>query len=361
MKWQNISIRVGTLAVLTAMLLRFAISGALGNAWDLFAQPELASFLLYSETGRSPEPTPPTETSTPTETEPGPTAPSVTEPPVTEPAPTQPKPTEPAPTEPKPSNPVQTIGAVFTSEDAKYFSVTYAFSMSSKPDVKKLLTQKLSWNLVSNAPTVLIVHSHGTEAYTKTADSQYQNHAAYRTTDDKYNMISVGDELTRLLEAKGIQVIHDRTAYDYLDYDNAYEKSRVAIQNYLKEYPSIKLVLDLHRDAVQNSDGSQWATKATVNGQNSAQLMLVVGSNSSGQSNPNWQTNLSVAEKLAVLMEKANAGVNRPVQVRYKRYNQDLGPVSLIVEVGAAGNTHAQALNAMPALADAIYALAKGT
>lgn len=343
MKWHNISIRVGTLAVLAAMLLRFALSGALGNAWGIFAQPELASFLLYSETGRTPEPAAPTDTTANT------TAPIQTEPPVTEPPATQP-PTPPSIVKPS-----------FTVSDSQYFSVTYSFTMNSKPNLQKLLVQKLSWDLTGDKPTVLIVHSHGTEAYTKTADSQYENHAAYRTADDRYNMISIGDELTRLLEAQGIKVIHDRTAHDYLDYDNAYNNSRTAVQQYLKQYPSIKVVLDLHRDSATNADGSQWATQATVNGQDSAQLMLVVGTNGAGQSHPNWQTNLSVAEKLAVLMEKENEGVNRPIQIRYKRYNQDLCPASLIVEVGTAGNTHAQAINAMPALADAIAALAKGT
>jgi stage II sporulation protein P len=60
-------------------------------------------------------------------------------------------------------------------------------------------------------------------------------------------------------------------------------------------------------------------------------------------------------------MERNDPGVSRPIQVRYKPYNQDLSVGSLLVEVGTAGNTHAQALNAMPALADAIAALAKGT
>lgn len=344
MKWQNISIRTGTLAVLTAMLLRFALSGAFGNAWGLFAQPELASFLVYSETGRSPEASVPEDTTTPPETPP---------------APTEPQPTEPLPT--NPTVPVKPATPIFTEADSQYFSVTYSFDIASKPNLQKLLIQRLSWDLTGEEPTVLILHSHGTEAYTKTADSQYENYAAYRTMDDRYNMISIGDELTRLLEQQGIKVIHDRTAYDYRDYDNAYEKARTAVQEYLKEYPSIKVVLDLHRDSAQNTDGSQWATKATVNGQDAAQLMLVVGTNGAGQAHPNWQTNLSVAEKLAVLMEKANAGVGRPVQIRYKRYNQDLCPASLIVEVGTAGNTHTQAMNAMPALADAIVALAKGT
>lgn len=355
MKWNKFSIRVGTLAVLAAMLLRFALSGVFGNAWGLFAQPELASFLLYSESGRDPQVPVTDPTAGPIQT--GPTQ--------TEPDPTAPPPTVPQPTDPTvpsdPLRPVTPTKPVFTAADSQYFSVTYTFTLNNKPDTKKLLTQKLSWDLTTDKPTVLIIHSHGTEAYTKTPDSQYDNHAAYRTTDDRYNMISIGDELTRLLEEQGIHVIHDRTAYDYLDYDNAYDNARKAIQAHLKENPSIKMVLDLHRDAVTNSDGSQWATKATVNGQSAAQIMLVAGSNAAGQSHPNWQTNLSIAEKLAVLMEKENDGVGRPVQVRYKRYNQDLCPASLIVEVGTAGNTHAQALNAMPALAQAIIDLAHGT
>lgn len=344
MNWRNMTIRVGVLAVLTAMLLRFAGSGLFGSAWGIFAQPELASFLIYSETGRSPE-APTTDTTTDAITD-------------TTTAPTQ---TEPAPTDPEPTTPIKPVTPMFTVADSQYFSITYSFTMNSKPNTQKLLVQKLTWDLTGDEPTVLILHSHGTEAYTKTVDSQYDNYAAYRTMDDRYNMISIGDELTRLLEEQGIKVIHDRTAYDYLDYDNAYTKARTAIQDYLKEYPSIKVVLDLHRDAAENADGTQWATQATVNGKDAAQIMLVVGTSASGQSHPNWQTNLSVAEKLAVLMEKDDPGVCRPIQVRYKRYNQDLCPASLIVEVGTAGNTHAEAVNAMPALAEAIARLALGS
>ena len=231
---------------------------------------------------------------------------------------------------------------------------------SYRPDTKGLLLQKLSWNLTGSKPTVLIVHTHGTEAYTRTSDTYYDGHAAYRTTDDRYNMISLGDELTRLLEEAGIKVIHDRTAFDYLDYDNAYAKSRAAVQKHLKENPSIKLVLDLHRDAMQNADGSQYVTSATVNGQASAQLMFVVGTDAGGEKHPNWKNNLGIAEKLNVLMEKDEDGICRPIKLRSKRYNQDLAAGALIVEVGTAGNTHTQAMNAIPVLADAIVALAKG-
>lgn len=342
MKWNNLTLRVGVLAVVAAMLLRFAGSGIFGNAIGIFAQPELASFLIYSETGRLP-PLPSTD----------PTSGSSCVP-TTQPTTA---PTAPPPTAIPPTVPIDPGTSMFTEEDAKYVKFTYSCSL--RPDYKKLLLQKLSWDLTSDKPTVLIVHTHGTEAYTKTPDANYQNHAAFRTTDDRYNMISIGDELTRLLEAEGIHVIHDRTAHDYLDYDNAYENSRKAVQAYLKEYPSIKLVLDIHRDALTNSDGSQVATSATVNGKPSAQLMYVSGSNDSA-THPNWQKNLSLIEKLHVVTEKNFPGVTRPINLRAKAYNQDLSVGSLLVEVGSAGNTHAEAMNAVPALAEAIIALAWG-
>ena len=372
MNWKNLTVRVGVLAVLAALLLRFAGSSMLGGAWGIFAQPELASFLIYSETGRDPQPSDDATTEAPTQSEPTqgqtqPTEPAPTEPKPTETLPTEPQPTEPEPTQPEPTDPEPTDPEkpdtpalpMFTKDDKAYFEMYYGCAY--RPDTVSLLTQKLSWDLTGDEPTVLIIHSHGTEAYTKTEDSQYDNYAAYRTKDDRYNMISIGDELARLLEEQGIHVIHDRTPFDYLDYDNAYNKSRAAVQKYLKEYPSIKLVLDLHRDAVSNADGSQWATSATVNGEDSAQLMLVVGTSAAGESHPNWQTNLSIAEKLNVLMEKEDPGICRPIQLKYKRYNQDLSPGSILVEVGTAGNTHAQAMTAVSALAEAIVRLAYGS
>lgn len=342
MKWHNISLRMGTLAIVVAMLVRFALSGVLGGAWGIFSNPQLASFLIYSETGR----TPTSETTAPTQSEP---------------QATEPLPTEPLPTEPLPIIPTPIVKPTFVEEDSQYFSLTYSFTLYNKPNIKSLLVQPLSWDLAGDEPTVLIIHSHGTEAYTQTSDAAYENLAAYRTTDDRYNMISIGNELARLLEEQGIRVIHDRTAYDYLDYDNAYTNARTAIKAHLAEHPSIKVVLDLHRDSAQNADGSEWASHATVGGKDAAQLMLVVGSSGSGQPHPNWHTNLSIAEKLAVLMEKEDSGVCRPIQVRYKHYNQDLCDGSLIVEVGTAGNTHQQAMNAVAALAQGIIALSKGT
>lgn len=341
---KNTLLRYGAAAVLAAILLRMLFSGLLGGILPVFAQPQLASFLIQSTTGRDPGDTQPPETTAPTEPEPPETT-----------APTEPEPTEPEPTEPE-----AVERPTFTADDAQLMSMNYGCKL--RPDVTALLTQKLSWDLTGDEPTVLIVHTHGTEAYTQTADAQYEEFGgSYRTKDDRYNLISIGDELTRLLQEAGINVIHDRTPHDLGDYNDAYDNSRVAVQEYLKQYPSIKLVLDMHRDAAKNSDGSQWATSATVDGERSAQVMMVVGTNASGLTHPDWQTNLSIAEKLSVMMEKTCPGVARPINLRSARFNHDLAMGAMIAEIGSAGNTHEEALRSIPVLAEAILSLVKGS
>ena len=120
------------------------------------------------------------------------------------------------------------------------------------------------------------------------------------------------------------------------------------------------MVLDLHRDAALNADGSQYATAATVGGQRSAQIMLVVGTDWLGGNHPNWQENLSLALKLQVLLEQENPGITRRTVLRGSIFNQNLSAGMLIVEVGTAGNTMAEALRAISPLAKAIAALTYG-
>lgn len=347
MNWNKQALRVGGLAILFAMLLRLIGSGVFGSTLSVFAQPELASFLIYTESGRKPDVTDQTGSTT--------TAPSTAE--TTQP--TVPPETT-APTQPSAPVTLPVDKAVFTEADVQYFKMNYSCNL--RPNVDALLTQSLNWDLTGDEPTILIFHTHGTESYTETSDTRYEEHGGdYRTKDDRYNMISIGDELTRLLEEGGLTVIHDRTPHDLNDYLDAYDNSRVAVQKYLQQYPSIKLVLDLHRDAAENADGSQWATSATVNGEDSAQLMFVVGTNARGLNHPNWQTNLSIAEKLNVLMEKNVSGLTRPIDLRGQRFNHDLAMGAMIVEVGSAGNTHPEAMNAISVLAEAILELAYGS
>lgn len=220
------------------------------------------------------------------------------------------------------------------------------------PDLGQLLSMPLNWRLDDGQVRVLIVHTHTTESYT----GDYQPVEPYRSLEETENMLCIGDEVARVLELGGVRVIHDRNIYDYPDYSGAYQRTRQAIAAHVREYPTICVVLDLHRDAAAGNDYGALVTQATVDGQSSAQLLFVTGSGFNG-----WQSNLSLALKLHTLLEREDPGITRPISLRAKHYNLDLCPGSLLVEVGAAGNTKQEAIIAANALARAILALAKGS
>lgn len=221
-----------------------------------------------------------------------------------------------------------------------------------EPDIGSLLSAPLEWNLRQEEPTVLILHTHATESYTKGND-RYVETAAYRTLDEDYNMLSIGALTAKLLNQQGIPTIQDRQIHDYPSYNGSYEDARGAIKAYLKEYPSIQLVLDLHRDA---AEGEQIGTTVQTETGAAAQLMVVIGTN-----HKNYGENLGLGLKLHTQLERQTPGITRPLQLRGSRFNQDLCPGGLLVEVGSAGNSHKQAQNAARQLAQAVAALAEGT
>lgn len=324
-------LRLGAGVVGLAVFLRLLGTGLLDPLARL-PQGELAlSALIYLQTGRTvklPPQQPPIQLP-PQQTQPA-------------------EPTVPAPTQPK--------GLVFTAADLDYVSVDY--DCSYRPDLQKLLLSPLDWDLTGDEPSVLIIHSHATECYTMMPGESFFLSGDYRTLDENYNMLCIGDAVTRLLEEGGVRVIHDRTLHDSPSYNNAYSSARAAIKEYLSQNPSIRMVLDLHRDASGSSQ--QLVTVGTVDGQRSAQLMLVVGTDENGNHHPNWQENLALALKLTSVLEQENPGLCRDINLRAQRFNQDATAGSLIVEVGAAGNTRSEALLAAKALAQGILKLAHG-
>ena len=246
----------------------------------------------------------------------------------------------------------------FEKADASFVQINYSANRSV--NVESLLTQPLDWDLTGNQPSVLIIHSHGTEAFLPGEGYTYEEEGGeFRTTDEDCNMLSLGEELARLLNEAGIRTVQDRTYYDYPDYLSSYDNARVGLEAQLKKYPSVKLVIDLHRDSAERADGSQWATEAVINGESSAQVMLVLGTDSY-YVHPNWEQNLSVAVKLHAIMEKTHEGSTRPLDLRKQRFNQDLSAGAIIAEIGAAGNSYREAMNAVSVLAEAIILMAKG-
>ncbi len=240
----------------------------------------------------------------------------------------------------------------FSPEDAALLEFQDFSDVDPNPEA--LLQLPLDWELWGEEPTVLILHTHATESYTPTED--YTESSDFRTLDEKYNVISVGEHLAELLYEEGICVLHDKTLHDYPSYNGSYANARQTLARYLEEYPSIRLVLDLHRDAMSDSSGNQLGYTVSTEKGTAAQVMLVVGSNHSG-----WKTNAALAAKLQVQLEKLCPGICRPLVFRQSRFNQDLSQGAVLVELGAAGNTRQEALLSAEYIADAILSLANGT
>lgn len=332
----NRTLRNGALVILAAVLLRILCSCTMGGVFDVFAQPELAPYLAQVNSESKPEADQVAAEDT---------------------ASTEEASTEPSTEATEPSEAAEKKLSI-TEADSAYVQIKY--SCSREPDIPALLDQPLLWDLTAPEPSVLIIHTHGTEAFEPTEGMEYEEDGGtYRTTNDKVNIISIGEELARLLRAAGINVIHDREYYDYPDYEASYDICRAAMQKHLETTPSIQLVIDLHRDAAEYEDGTQWATSATVNGEESAQVMMVVGTDCYYE-HPNWEQNLSLTLKIQAMMEKEHPGSTRPLNLRKQRFNQDLSVGAIIAEIGAAGNTHAEAMNGVSVLAEAIIRLSKG-
>ena len=330
-KW---SLRAGAGMILCAFLLRLGAAGFFYPLADFLTKPHIATMMIYLETGRIVR----FSDSLGDSTVFVPVSGQLSE--------------IPGATEPEPASPIPS----FTAEDAEGVTLMGA---SITADPGQLIQQPLSWDLTGEEPSVLILHTHATESFTKSPGEKYEESSAFRTLSSDYNMLSVGDRVAQLLEDGGINVIHDRELHDYPSYNTSYNHARESIQKYLKEYPSIRLVLDLHRDA-SGDNNNQMRTSATVNGEKSAQIMLVIAVGTSTRPVPQWRENLALGLKLHVQLERTAPGIGRYINLRSSRFNQDLSPGAVLVEVGAAGNTHPEAIKAAEVLAQAVLALKHG-
>ena len=324
------SLRMGAAAILCAIVLRLAAGGVFQPVVRLFSQPNIASLLIYLETGRivrfSDSPGPSTGIVPAAEKE---TA---------------------SPDAEEPDHPV------FTAEEGAGIEIR---GVELEVDKGRLISGPLDWDLTGEEPAVLIYHTHATESYTPQPGEDYEESSPYRTLSEHYNMVSIGDRVAELLEAEGVTVVHDRRLHDYPSYNTSYNSSRESVQSYLRQYPSIRLVLDIHRDA-SGDNNNQMTTAATVDGEPSAQLMLVVAAGTDARPVPQWEENMALGLKLQAQLERTAPGITRYVNLRGSRFNQDLSPGALLVEVGAAGDTHEKAMKAAEVLAEAILELKHG-
>ncbi len=222
-----------------------------------------------------------------------------------------------------------------------------------KLDVESLINGKLPFE-TDTSPQVLIVHTHTTESYCPTEKINYAFTSEDRTTDTNYNMVRIGREVADELKKRGIGVVHITDLYDYPEYDSSYSRSCKAIEQALEEYPGIKIVLDLHRDAITTEDGEKTKVVTNINGETTAQVMVVVGTDELGLKHDNWETNLKYAVNLQREFLKIGDNFARPINLRTSRFNGHTAPGAVIIEVGAAGNNIEEALASCKYIAEAV-------
>jgi stage II sporulation protein P len=249
----------------------------------------------------------------------------------------------------KDSFPIQTISINPVSENGYevYDKIYLKNDSDKKIDLKYLTGTKLPFALKGKGPHVLIVHTHGSESYFPDGKDTYTPTDVERTEDKRYNVIRVGDELEAVLKKAGISVVHDRNIYDSPSYNGSYTRTLAAITEQMRKTPSIKAVIDIHRDAMTTKEGVKYRTIAEIDGKNAAQIMIVMGTGESGLPHPNWAENLKLALRLQNRVQGKYPGLMRPVSLRKERFNMHVTTGSMLIEVGTSANTLQEALHAI--------------
>lgn len=228
----------------------------------------------------------------------------------------------------------------------KYGKVRMKNVNKTQVNLKEILNEKIDLSVTKDEPSVLIYHTHTTETYHLLERDFYPVGWATRSNDKGRNMVRVGEEICRELEKAGYKVIHDKEIHD-AKYTGAYAKSRKSIESYLKKYPSIQITLDIHRDAIQLTDGTKIKPVAEIKGKKAAQIMIIAGCQEEGgpvTNLPDWRYNLTFAVHLQNKLEELFGGITRPLYFCPRSYNMNVTHCSLLVEVGSDSNTLQEAV-----------------
>ena len=173
-----------------------------------------------------------------------------------------------------------------------------------------------------NKPAVLIYHTHTSEEYFGGG-----------------TVVDVGNEMVKEFENSGYKTIHITDNFDKEQFSGAYSRSIKAVEKALSENPDIKLVFDVHRDAITAANGDTYRPVTKINGDTSAQVMFVCGTDEKGLSHPNWRENFKFALDVSRNASKKYGALSRPVNLRGDRFNTHTRKHSFLIEVGSSANT----------------------
>ncbi len=211
-------------------------------------------------------------------------------------------------------------------------------------DADALVARVPDIDLTGEGPQILIFHTHTTESYNETGQDWYGNNDT-RNPDNARNMVHMGEVLSEVLTARGYSVLHCQKRHDE-DFNASYEHSLETVKEYLKKYPSIAVVIDLHRDSLIDSSGTKYRAVTEINGVKAAQVMFLMGAGNNTYPHPKCEENLSLALRIQKEANDRYPGLMRPILIRPLRYNQYLSNGAMLVELGGCGNSPQEAENA---------------
>ena len=233
------------------------------------------------------------------------------------------------------------VECMFGASGDKFDNIYINNKTNVNLDVANVLNQNPDISIKKDSsPQVLVVHTHTSEAYMdKDQGFYYQNFHA-RTTDPRFNVVQVGNAICKSLEDCGIKAIHDTTIHDTPAFTGSYKRSEETIRKNLEKYPSISVVLDIHRDTIENKERRKIKPTFSFNGKKAAQVMIIAGCDEDGSLKyPDWQCNLKLALKLHKKLETMYPGMTRSLLFKHARYNMHLTHGSMLIEVGSDANT----------------------
>lgn len=219
------------------------------------------------------------------------------------------------------------------------------------PDTNYLLSKTpsalQSLSTTSGEPLVLVVHTHGTESYNMcSAEGFYSTSLPVRSENISENVVGIGQKIVSVLNDFGIPAIHSEKLCDKESFVHAYSTSADEVKKYLEKYPSIRFVIDLHRDSIESADKVKTNPCVYIAGKEASQLMFVVGTDAAGASHPDWKENLSLALRLQSDISEYYPGLFRRINLRTASFNQQLSGGYLLLECGSCASSLRQAENA---------------
>lgn len=225
------------------------------------------------------------------------------------------------------------------------------------PDIGSLLSDDLPFTLEDNHEVqVLIYHTHTCERYLTEDNGEYYDDYYPRSTDGELGVMAVGERIVEVLKEHGIGAIHDTTLHDYPSYEGSYARSWETISAYKEKYPSIKVTIDLHRDAMTADDGTKYKPTFEHDGDKAAQIMIMAGYDTEGGFDF-WYDNLIFAMQLQKQCEDLYPGMTRPLNFGEYTYNMNFNNGSLLIEVGTDANTVEEACRSGGYLGEAMAQL----